>query len=294
MPAAVVGNQPIDDGNYLFTEKEKDAFLANEPGAAKFMTSWIGSKEFINGGRRYCLWLVDAPAADLRALPEVMKRVEAVRKFRQSSKRKSTLKLAETPTRFQVETMPTSTFVVIPEVSSEGRTYIPMGFLAPDGGCLYSNLVKVIPNTTPFHFGVLTSAMHMAWVNRVCGRLKSDYRYSIGIVYNNFPWPKDPTPAQVKAVERCAQEVLGARAEAIKESPGTVLADLYSAAMPPRLAHAHGRLNLAVDRCYRPKPFKGDLGRVRFLFSLYRQYCPSDTTLDSYSPAGEEESAEAG
>jgi len=278
----LVGNQPIDDGNYLFTEAEKDAFLANEPGASKFMASWIGSKEFINGGHRYCLWLAGAPAADLRALPEVMNRVEAVRKFRQSSKRKSTLKLAETPTRFQVETMPTSSFVVIPEVSSEGRSYIPMGFESPNPRCLYSNLVKVVPNATLFHFGVLTSAMHMAWVRRVCGRMKSDYRYSIGIVYNNFPWPRDPTPAQVKAVEKCAQGILDARAGAIKESPATSLADLYSAVMPSTLSRAHGKLNLAVERCYRPKPFKNDLGRVRFLFALYQKYCPTSAPLESY------------
>jgi len=288
-PEGRCGNEPIDDGNYLFNEAEKDTFIANEPGAAKYMRPWVGSKEFINGVKRYCLWLGDASPAELRAMPEVMARVDAVRGFRLRSTSPSTRKTAETPRRFFFENMPTTTFVVIPETSSEKRSYIPIGFLTPDH--LASKVVFVFPNATLYHFGVLTSAAHMAWVRRVCGRLKSDYRYSLGVVYNNFPWPKDPTPAQSQAVERCAQEVLGLRERLLV--PGTSLADLYDPlAMPSDLAHAHQKLDMAVDRCYRSKPFRDEMGRVRFLFALYQKYCPSAAPLESYSYGDEDEAAE--
>lgn len=288
-PEARGGNKPTDGGNYLFTEAEKVAFVAREPRAAKYMRPWIGSEEFINGFQRYCLWLGDANPAELRRMPEVMKRVEAVRRFRLQSTSASTRKTADTATRFYFENIPSSTFIVIPETSSERRTYIPIGFLSPDH--LPSNLVQVIPNATLYHFGVLTSSAHMAWVRRVCGRMKSDYRYSIGIVYNNFPWPKDPTPARVRIVERCAQEVLDVRKRLLV--PGTSLADLYDPlAMPTELARTHQKLDLAVDRCYRPKPFNSEMSRVRFLFGLYQKYCPSAAPLEAYSYGDEDEAKE--
>ena len=153
------------------------------------MRRWIGSDEFINGYERWCLWLGDCPPEKLRRMPEAMKRVEAVREFRLASKSAPTRKLAEMPTRFHVENMPQSNYMVIPEVSSERRSYIPIGFLSPE--TLASNLVKIASDTTLLHFGVLNAVMHMAWVRYTCGRLKSDYRYSKDIVYNNFPWPSD-------------------------------------------------------------------------------------------------------
>ncbi len=187
VPPVGVGNKPIDDGNYLFSEEQRTEFLRLEPGAEKYFHPWVGSDEFINGWRRYCLWLGDARPEDIRSMPEVMKRIENVRRFRLASKAESTRKLAATPTRFHVENMPTANYIVIPETSSERREYIPMGFMGPEVLC--SNAVKIVPDASFFHFGVLTSGMHMAWIRYVCGRMKSDYRYSIGIGYNNFPWP---------------------------------------------------------------------------------------------------------
>lgn len=264
VPEIGIGNKPIDGGNYLFTEKEKEIFLIKEPKAAKYVRPWIGSDEFINGYRRYCLWLGDCPPEELRSMPEVMKRVEAVRQFRLQSKSKPTQKLAETPTRFHVENIPTSPYVVIPEVSSERRKYIPMGFLTPD--ILSSNLVKIVPNATIYHFGVLTSSMHMAWVRYVCGRLESRYRYSIGIVYNNFPWP-EPSDKQRLAIEEAAKNIIEIRGQFPKSS----LADLYDPlTMPPALVQGHNKLNTEVEKAY-GKKFNVDANRVAFLFEKYLQ-----------------------
>ena len=240
-------------------------FLIREPKAAKFIKPWIGSDEFINGYQRYCLWLGDATPEEFRSMPEVMKRVEAVRKFRLESKSKPTQKLADTPTRFHVENMPTSTYVVIPEVSSERRKFIPIGFLTPDYFC--SNTVKIVPNATLYHFGILTSSMHMAWVGYVCGRMKSDYRYSIGIVYNNFPWP-EPNEKQFKAIEDAANNVLVVRGQFPKSS----LADLYDPrTMPQEMVKAHNRLDSEVEKAY-GRRFSSDADRVAFLFERYLEY----------------------
>lgn len=186
VPEIGIGNKPIDGGNYLFTEEEMRTFIKKEPRSEKYFRKWLGSDEFINGYFRYCLWLGDADPQELVKMPLVMERVKAVRNFRLASKSAPTQKLAETPTRFHVENMPAGNYILIPEVSSEKRRYIPMGFISPNILC--SNLVKLIPGATLYHFGVLTSSVHMAWTRAVCGRLKSDYRYSKDIVYNNFPW----------------------------------------------------------------------------------------------------------
>jgi len=178
VPEIGIGNKPIDGGQYLFTTEEKTEFLEREPGAAKYIRRWIGSDEFLNGYERWCLWLGEAKPEELRKLPEVIQRVEAVRKLRLESKSAPTRKLASMPTRFHVENIPSSPFLVIPKVSSERRRFIPMGFMQPDTLC--SDLVFVAPNATLFHLGVLSSTMHMAWVRYTCGRLESRYRYFQG------------------------------------------------------------------------------------------------------------------
>ena len=209
VPEIGIGNKPIDDGQYLFTKEEMEDFIKKEPGSKKLFRPWYGSYEFINRKPRYCLWMGECSPAFLHTLPECMKRIQAVREFRLSSKSEGTRRIADRPTRFHVENMPKGTYVVIPEVSSERRRYIPMGFMTPDNLC--SNLVKIVPEASLYHFGVLTSNVHMAWVRTVCGRLKSDYRYSKDIVYNNFPWPT-PTEAQRAKIEQTAQGILDARA----------------------------------------------------------------------------------
>jgi hypothetical protein len=188
VPEIGIGNKPIDGGNYLFTPDEKAAFLAAEPAAAPFFRRWLGSEEFINGVERWCLLLKDCLPDQLRRMPEAVKRVESVRNLRLASKSLPTQKLAATPTRFHVENFPKGPFLVIPKVSSERRPRIPIAFQTPD--VLISDLCFIIPDATLFHFGVLTSTMHMAWVRQVCGRLESRYRYSNKLVYNNFPWPQ--------------------------------------------------------------------------------------------------------
>jgi len=267
VPEIGIGNKPIDGGQYLFTPEEKTEFLQREPGAAKFFRRWIGSDEFLNGYERWCLWLGEANPEELRKLPKVIERVEAVKKLRLESKSAPTRKLADTPTRFHVENIPEAPFLVVPKVSSERRRFIPMGFMQPDTLC--SDLVFVAPNASLFHFGVLSSTMHMAWVRYTCGRLESRYRYSKDIVYNNFPWPDNPSDKQTKAIETEAHTVLDTRAKFPKAS----LADLYDPdTIPPALVKAHQALDRAVDAAYGKKTFASDAERVAFLFELYRRY----------------------
>lgn len=265
VPEIGIGNKPIDGGHYLFTAEEKAEFLKREPDAAPYFRRWLGSREFLNGYERWCLWLGDCPPNVLKRIPEAMKRVEAVRQYRQASKSAPTRRLAEVPTRFHVENMPDSNYLVIPEVSSERRRYIPIGFVGPE--ILSSNLVKIIPRASLYHFGVLSSAMHMAWVRYVCGRLKSDYRYSKDVVYNNFPWPQYLTDKQEQAIEQAAQIVQEVRIK----YPDSSLAHLYDPlTMPSELVKAHRRLDAAVDAAYTKKKFFGDSDRVAFLFELYQ------------------------
>lgn len=266
VPEIGIGNKPIDDGNYLFTDKERAAFLKEEPASRPYFRRWYGSDEFINNRPRWCLWLGDCPPNLLRKMPKVMQRIKAVRELRLRSKSTPTQKLANYPTRFHVENMPTKRYLVIPEVSSERRRYIPMGYLTPKVLC--SNLVKLMPGAKLYHFGVLSSTMHMAWVRYVAGRLKSDYRYSAKLVYNNYPWPQDVSAAKTKAVETAAQRVLDIRAKYAEAS----LADLYDPnSMPGDLQKAHNKLDQAVDRCYRTAPFVSERARVEFLFELYQK-----------------------
>lgn len=263
VPEIGIGNKPIDGGYYLFTEAEKNEFVKKEPLSEKYFRKWLGSEEFINGKVRYCLWLGDCPPSELKSMPECLKRVEAVKKYRLASKSAPTRKLADKPRRFHVENMPTSEYIVIPEVSSENRYYIPLGFLSPD--ILSSNLVKIIPNATLYHFGILTSSVHMAWTRAVAGRLKSDYRYSKDIVYNNFPWP-EADGKQKATIEPLAQAVLDARAL----FPESSLADLYDPlTMPPELLKAHQKLDRAVMKLY---GFKANMAEAEVVAKLFERY----------------------
>jgi hypothetical protein len=266
VPEIVFGSMPNDGGHLLLDEEVKAELLRFEPGAKKFIRQFLGAEEFINGIGRWCLWLVDASPSELRALPEVMRRVEGVKAHRLASNRQTTRALAASPALFGENRQPRTKYLLIPGVSSERRAYVPIGFLSPS--TIASNLVNVVPNAELYHFAVLTSQMHMAWVRYVCGRLKSDYRYSAGIVYNNYPWPAKVTDKHRAAVEAAAQAVLDARAQ----YPTSTLADLYDPlAMPAPLLKAHQQLDRAVDRCYRPEPFPSDRHRVEYLFALYEQ-----------------------
>lgn len=244
VPEIGMGNQPIDNGQYLFEKEDMEAFIKKEPSAAAYFHPWYGAKEFISQKPRYCLWLGECSPAQLKQMPYCLERVHAVKEYRESSTRASTVKMAMKPTRFQTENMPKGHYVVIPEVSSEKRRYIPIGYL--DDSKLCSNKLRLVPSATLFIFGVLESNVHMAWMRCVCGRLKSDYDYSIKIVYNNFPWPA-PTEQQKAKIEQTAQAILDARAL----YPDSSLADLYDElTMPPELRKAHQANDRAVMDAY--------------------------------------------
>jgi hypothetical protein len=265
-PKMSFGNMPLDGGHLLFSDEEKIEFLQKEPFAEPYIKPLISAYEFLNGQKRWCLWLIDISPATLRTLPEVMKRIELVRQFRLASVAPSTQKFAAFPTLFRDRNNPDS-FIVVPRVSSENRKYIPMGFF--DGTSIVSDTCMAIPNGTLYHFGILMSAMHIAWVKTTCGRLKSDFRYSKDIVYNNFPWIENPTEKQIKAIEQAAQKVLDIR----NDFPTSSLADLYSPlSMPPALVQAHQHLDKAVDSAYRLAAFGNDTKRVEYLFELYERY----------------------
>ena len=267
VPEISFGSMPNDGGHFLFTDEEKNEFLKIEPNANKFIKPILSTKEFLNGKKRWCLWLTDIKPNELRELPEIGKRIQLVKDLRASSDRDATKKLASFPTLFGENRQPSTDYILIPRHSSENRKYIPMGFF--DKTYIASDSCLFVANAELFHFGVLTSEMHMAWVRNVCGRIKSDFRYSNEIVYNNYPWPLNLTEKQIKSIEICAQKVLDIR----KEFPDSSLADLYDIiAMPPKLIKAHQDLDKAVDAAYRSKPFESEAKRMEFLFELYEKY----------------------
>lgn len=267
VPEIVFGSMPNDGGHLILSDEERAELLLAEPRAERFLYPFVGAQEFINGESRWCLWLKDASPSELRAMPEVLRRVEKVRQHRLASAREATRRLASYPTLFGEDRQPESNYILIPSVSSERRRYIPIGFMPQT--VIASNLCLIIPGATLYHFGVLTSQIHMAWMRQVCGRLESRYRYSNNLVYNNFPFPADPSGRQKERVEDAAQDVLDARA---KYSDAT-LADLYDPnTMPRDLLDAHRSVDDAVDACYGSRRFKTDLERLEFLFDLYRQY----------------------
>jgi hypothetical protein len=262
VPDMNFGNMPADGGELLFTGEEKKQFLKNEPNAKKYFKRFISAHEFINKGERWCLWLEDIEPEELKKLKLVYERVKKVKEIRKVSARPF---LADVPHLFAQITQPKGKdYILIPRHSSENRKYIPIGFftfkdIAADS-CL------IIPDGTIYHFGILTSTIHMAWTRYVCGRIKSDYRYSKDIVYNNFPWPS-PTEKQKGAIEKATQDVLNTR----EKFPEASLADLYDpVAMPPALAKAHQKLDKAVEVAY-GRSFDDDGQRVAFLFELYQK-----------------------
>ena len=243
VPAIRKGNQPTDGGNLIIEASELDEFLEKEPLAQKYIKRLVGAKEYINSLDRYCLWLINVPPSELRKMPLVMERVKKVKEMRLSSSDKGTQKLADYPTLFR-ETNNPKTFIVVPSVSSENRKYVPMGFL--DENTIPTNLVLIIPEASLYHFGIVTSNVHMAWMRAVCGRLEMRYRYSKDIVYNNFPWPT-PTDEQKAKIEQTAQAILDARAL----YPDCSLADIYDElTMPVELRKAHQANDKAVMQAY--------------------------------------------
>lgn len=259
-----IGNQPIDDGNYLFSKEEMEEFIKIEPKSQQYFRPWYGAIEFIHQKPRYCLWLGDCTPAELRSMPNCLKRVENVRNYRLASKRTSTLKLADRPTHFQVENMPHGNYIVIPLVSSQNRRYIPMGYM--DSKVLCSNKVALMPEGELYHFGIIESNVHMAWMRVVCGRLKSDYNYSKDIVYNNFPWP-EVSDEQREKIATTAQAILDARAL----YPDSSLADLYDElTMPPELRKAHQQNDRAVMTAYGFPINMTESECVASLFELYQ------------------------
>lgn len=266
IPKMSWGNKPTDGGHLILSPEEKDELIRACPRARRFVRQYMGGADFIDGVVRYCLWLVNARPEDLAAMPEVMERVAAVREFRLQSKAPSTRAYARYATRFRQIAQPAGDYLAIPEVSSQARPYVPIAVVSQTVIC--SNTVQFVPGFNLFHFAVLTSSMHMAWLRVVCGRLKSDYRYSNTLVYNNYPWPDNPTPQQRARVEEHAQNVINARSL----YPESSLANLYDPlTMPPELIDAHQRLDRAVERCYRAEPFSSDRERVEYLFALYEQ-----------------------
>ncbi len=288
----VYGSFALDDGNYTLSKADHAAILAEDPDAEKFLKPFIGGQELLHNEARWCIWLHGAQPEDVKRCKPIYRRVEAVRLWREASGRETTRKLAKTALLFAENRQPQSRYVAIPTVSSERREFIPMDFLPPE--TIGSNQLYLVPNATPYHFGILSSTMHNAWMRQTCGRLESRYRYSAGIVYNNFPWPdltSNRSIAQADraraAIETGAQAVLDARAA----HPDASLAVLYDRLlMPSDLLQAHRLLDKAVDAAYGVKPadkVKTDAQRVAFLFALYVQLSQSVTAQPAADPAAE-------
>ena len=266
VPEIQFGNMPNDDGNLILSDDGKRQLLSDAPEAEGLVRPLLSAHEYLHGEKRWCLWLKDTPPQVIRRIGEVRRRVEAVRAYRAASRREATQRLAAYPALFGEIRQPAGPYVLVPRHSSETRRYIPLSYFEPyyivSDSCLF------LANASLYHFGVLTSAIHIAWVRTVCGRIKSDYRYSAKLVYNNFPWPEVPAVKQQTAVEAAAQAVLNAR----EKFPGATLADLYDPlAMPPALVKTHAELDRAVELCYRPQPFENERQRVEYLFGLYEK-----------------------
>lgn len=267
LPIIKFGNQPIDGGNFIFSKEERNEAILLEPLIEKYIREFIGSDEFINNKTRYCLWLESITPKEISNSKLITERIKKVKEFRLSSNREDTKKLADFPSKFAFVSHEETDYIIIPSVSSENRKFIPIGFKNKD--VITSNLCLIIPNANIFHFGILTSTMHLSWIKTTCGRLKSDFRYSASIVYNNFPWPENPSEKQKEAIEKTAQKVLDIR----ENYPESSLAELYHPlTMPPDLVKAHNELDKAVDAAYSKQTFTSDAKRMEFLFELYEKY----------------------
>ena len=264
----IVGSNPLDDGHFVFTAEERDAFLANEPGAEELFHPYLGAREYLQGKTLWILTLHNASPATLARLPRVQDIISAVRSYRKNSKSLFTQSLAETPTIYHLNVIPRTPFLVIPQTSSERRDYVPMGWLEPP--VIPSVKLIVLEDARLIDFALLTSAIHMSWMRTVTGRMKSDYSYSIGLVYNTFPTPPGFNGGTVDLIklESLAQSILDARAV----HPDTTPAELYDPdLMPPNLRRAHQALDRTVDRLYRKSGFASERERVEHLFMLYEK-----------------------
>ncbi len=265
-PKISYGSFALDDGQYTISRGEELELISKNPGIEKYLRPFIGGQEFLHNEARFCFWMKGADPSDLKKYPEIMRRIEHVRKWRSESSRKNTVQLSKTPTLFAEIRQPEKRYIAIPTVSSERRTYIPIGWLRPE--IIASNQLYIVPNATLYHFGILQSIMHTTWITFVGGKLESRYRYSSKLVYNNFPWPENVTGEQNKRIEEKAQAVFDAR----MLYPHSSLADLYDPnTMPPELVEAHNNLDRAVDACY-GKKFTNKEERIEFLFELYKKY----------------------
>jgi len=265
-PSLYKGSQPTDGGHLIFKPKDYNNFIYEEPDSSPYFRQFIGGAELMRGKVRYCLWLKDIPPKELKKLPMVLSQLDKVRESRLKSSTKSVREASVFPALFTQDRQPDSHYLALPEVSSERRKYLPIAYLAPE--IIASNKLQIIPNADIYIFGILMSYLHNAWTRLVCGRMKSDISYSPA-VYNNFPFPKDPSEKQTHKVESSAQAVLDTRAI----YPDSSLADLYDPlTMPPNLVKAHNALDKAVDQCYRKKPFGNERERIEFLFELYEEY----------------------
>ena len=267
VPEIAFGNMPNDGGNFFIGEDEYEGIKLLEPTSNKYIKPFLGAQEFLNGKKKYCYWFVDVNPKEWKEMPIALKRVDEVEKLRRSSNREATRKLALFPSLFGEIRQPKTDFILIPRHSSENRKYIPFGYYTKDN--IIGDTCLSVENITLYHFGILQSSMHMVWVNAVCGRLESRYRYSNEIVYNNYPWPENPTEKQKQAIEDKAQKVLKVRAS----FPESSLADLYHPlTMPPALVKAHNELDKAVDAAYSKQDFSSEAKRMEFLFELYEKY----------------------
>ena len=267
IPEIAFGNMPNDGGNFFINENEIEEIKTIEPKTIEYIKPFIGAQEFLNGQKKYCFWFENVNPKDWNLMPLALQKVKAVEKLRASSSREATRKLALYPALFGEIRQPKTKYILIPRHSSENRKYIPFGFLSPDN--IVGDTCLSIDHVSLYHFGILQSALHMSWVNVVCGRLESRYRYSNEIVYNNFPWPENPSEKQIKAIEEKAQNVLDVRAS----FPNSSLADLYNPlTMPPALVKAHNELDKVVDAAYSKQTFTSEAKRMEFLFELYEKY----------------------
>ena len=265
VPKIIKGSIPVDGGNLIIEEADYNDFIAKEPAAIPYIKRYVGAREFLHNEPRYCLWLDKISPAELSKLPMVKERVRLTREFRSCSSKEATRKYADYPTRFMEIRQPSSNYIIIPSHSSEGRAYIPIGFVSPD--IISSNANLMIPEASLYHFGILESFVHMSWMRTVCGRIKSDYRYSNDIVYNNFPWPT-PMDAQKAKIEKTAQAILDAR----NLYPDCSLADLYDeVTMPPELRKAHQENDKAVMEAYGFNYRMTESECVAALFALYQK-----------------------